>query len=671
MSDPKLDQLCVNTIRFLAVDAVEQANSGHAGAPMGVGPLAYVLWDRFLRHNPLDPEWPDRDRFVLSAGHASMLLYSLLHLTGYRLPLSELKRFRQLGSKTPGHPEYGETPGVETTTGPLGQGAANAVGMAIAERILAETYNRPGHEIIDHQTYCIVSDGDLMEGVASEAASLAGTLRLGKLVYLYDDNDISIEGDTGIAFREDVGARFKAYGWDVIGPIDGMDLSEVDAAVRQDRTEQSRPKLIVARTTIGFGSPNLAGTGAAHSDPMGPDEVRLTKQNLGWEYEGAFVIPEQVLAHMRRAQQEGPERQRQWDAKMEAYRKAYPEEADRLAEALSGTPRAGWDQGLEELFEGADKPVSTREASGKTINALAEKVHFLVGGSADLAPSTKTIMNGVGHFSPEDHSGRNMHFGVREHGMGAIANGMARHGGVLPYTATFFIFSDYMRPAMRLAALMGQRVIFLFTHDSVGLGEDGPTHEPVEQLMGVRAIPNTVVLRPADANETVAAWKLAIERRDGPTILALSRQNLPVLNGLTTAMAEGVKRGAYVLWEADGAPVLILIATGSEVSIALDAAKTLEGRGIKARVVSMPSWELFEAQSPDYREQVLPAGLTRRISVEAGVTLGWSRYVGPSGVSIGVDRFGASAPGKDVYQYLGLTPERVVEEAEHLAASAS
>jgi transketolase len=669
MTEAKLDQLCVNTIRFLTVDAVEQANSGHAGAPMGLGPLAYVLWDRFLSHNPLDPEWPDRDRFVLSAGHASMLLYSLLHLTGYRLPLSELKQFRQLGSKTPGHPEYGETPGVETTTGPLGQGAANAVGMAIAERILAETYNRPDHEIIDHWTYCIVSDGDLMEGVASEAASLAGTLGLGKLIFLYDDNSISIEGDTSISFREDVGARFKAYGWDVIGPIDGMDIPEVDAAVRQARTEQSRPTLIVARTTIGFGSPNKAGKGSIHSDPLGADEARLTKQNLGWDYEDAFTIPEDVLLHMRRAKQEGPERQRQWDVKMQSYRRAYPEEAGRLAEALSGTPRTGWDQGLEELFKGAEKPVSTREASGKVINTLAEKVHFLVGGSADLAPSTKTIMSAVGHFSPEDHSGRNMHFGVREHGMGAIANGMARHGGVLPYTATFFIFSDYMRPAMRLAALMGQRVVFLFTHDSVGVGEDGPTHEPVEQLMGIRTVPNMVVIRPADANETIAAWKLAIERRDGPTVLALSRQNLPVLNGSASSVAEGVKRGAYVLWEAKGAPALILIGTGSEVSIALEAAKTLDARGTKVRVVSMPSWELFEAQSPEYREQVLPPDVTRRISVEAGVTLGWSRYVGPNGVSIGVDRFGASAPGKDVYQYLGLTPERVVEEAEHLAAS--
>ncbi len=670
MSDPRLDSLCINTIRLLAVDAVEQANSGHAGAPMGAGPLAFVLWDRFLRHNPIDPEWPNRDRFVLSAGHASMLLYSLLHLTGYDLPMSELKRFRQLGSKTPGHPEYGEAPGVETTTGPLGQGAANAVGMAIAEQILAETYNHPGHEIIDHWTYAVVSDGDLMEGVASEVSSLAGTLGLGKLIFIYDDNEVSIEGDTDISFREDVGARFKAYGWDVIGPIDGMDPSAVDSAIRQAKGDQSRPKLIVAQTTIGFGSPNLAGTGKVHSDPMGEDEVRLTKQNLGWGYEGTFVVPEEVLVHMRRAQQEGPQRQREWEAKLQAYRKAYPEQAGRLDEALSGTPGSGWDRDLEGLFEGAEKPVSTREASGKVINALAEKVHFLVGGSADLAPSTKTIMNGVGDFSPENHAGRNMHFGVREHGMGAIANGMARHGGVLPYTATFFIFSDYMRPPMRLAALMGQRVVFLFTHDSVGVGEDGPTHEPVEQLMGMRTVPNMVVIRPADANETVEAWKLAIERRDGPTVLALSRQNLPVLNG-SAPIAEGVKRGAYVLWEAAADPLLILIATGSEVSIALEAGKTLEAREVKARVVSMPSWELFEAQTADYREQVLPSSVTRRISVEAGVTLGWSRYVGTGGVSIGVDRFGASAPGKDVYRHLGLTPERVVEEAEYLAANAS
>ncbi|MCI0781922.1 MAG: transketolase [Chloroflexi bacterium] len=668
MPDQKLDDLCINTIRFLSIDAVQQANSGHPGAPMGAAPMAYVLWDRFLKHNPTDPQWPDRDRFILSAGHASALLYSLLHLTGYDLPLDELKRFRQLGSKTPGHPEYGLAPGVEVTTGPLGQGFANGVGMAIAERWLAHHFNRPGHEIIDHYVYALVSDGDLQEGVASEAASLAGTLRLGKLIYFYDDNGISIEGNTDISFTENVALRFQAYGWHTVGSIDGRDLEAVDSAIREAQAEDTRPSLIVCRTVIGYGSPNKAGTGEVHGAALGVEEVQLTREQLGWDYQEPFTLPQEALAHFRQALERGKKRQEAWQTRLEAYRSAYPAEATQLEEAWQGDPPQGWDQGLAELFSADDRPVATRVASGRVMNVISEQVPFFAGGSADLAPSTMTILNNREHFSSEEYRGNNFHFGVREHAMGAVANGMAVHGGMIPYTATFLIFSDYMRPPIRLAAIMGLRVAFVFTHDSIGLGEDGPTHQPIEQLLALRAIPNIVVLRPADATETVQAWKAALERRAGPTVLVLGRQSLPVLDRTEYADAAGVLKGGYVLWQASDQPDVILIGTGSEVHIALDAGKLLQEQGIMARVVSMPSWELFDSQSGEYRESVLPAKLRARVSIEAGTPLGWERYVGTDGVAIGLSHFGASAPAADLYQHFGLTAERVAQEAERQVA---
>jgi transketolase len=666
MSVTRLDDLCINALRFLAVDAVQRANSGHPGAPMGAATMAYGLWDRFLKHSPDDPKWPDRDRFILSAGHASAMLYSLLYLTGYDLPLEEIKRFRQWGSKTPGHPEYGLAPGVEATTGPLGQGFANGVGMAIAERWLASHYNRPGHEIIDHYTYGIVSDGDLQEGVASEAASLAGTLRLSKLVYLYDKNDISIEGDTDIAFTENVAQRFQAYGWHVIGPIEGMDLGCVDAALRTARAENSRPSLIICRTIIGYGSPHKAGTGSAHGEPLGEDEVRLAKEELGWPYQEGFYVPPEVLDHFRGARERGARHQQEWLARLVAYRQSYPEEAARLQEALTGDLPEGWDRGLDELFSAGDKSLATRDASGRVMNVIVERVHSFIGGSADLAPSTKTILKDQGHYGIEDYSGHNMHFGVREHAMGAITNGMALHGGTIPYSATFLIFSDYMRPPMRLAALMKQRVIYIFTHDSIGMGEDGPTHQPIEQLLGLRAVPNLVVIRPADATETVEAWRAALERRDGPTALVFTRQSLPVLDRTALAPARGLQRGGYVLWEASERPDVILIGSGSEVHIALEAGKLLQREGVAARVVSLPSWELFDAQPAEHRDAVLPPDMRVRISIEAATTLGWERYVGLDGFAIGLSSFGASAPGGVIYEKFGLTAQRMVDEAKRL-----
>ena len=666
MTDQELDALSINTIRFLAVDAVEKAKSGHPGTPMGAAPMAYVLWDRFLKHNPTDPHWPDRDRFILSPGHASAMLYALLHLTGYDLPLEEIKRFRQWGSKTPGHPEYGLTPGLEMTTGPLGQGFAHGVGMAIAERWLADHYNRPGHTVIDHHTYAIVSDGDLQEGVASEAASLAGTLRLGKLIYLYDDNDISIEGNTDIAFAENVAQRFQAYGWHVFGPIDGMDTANVDSAIRLAQAEIGRPSLIICRTIIGYGSPNKAGTASAHGEPLGEEEVRLAKERLGWPYPEPFTVPDEALAHFRLAQERGRRGQEEWEARMDAYRRASPEEAGLLEEDLRRGLPQGWDRDLESLFKAGDKPIATREASGRVMNAIVDKVHAFTGGSADLAPSTKTLLKDHGHYGFEEFCGHNMHFGVREHAMGAIANGMALHGGTIPYAATFLIFSDYMRPPMRLAALMEQRVIYIFTHDSIGMGEDGPTHQPIEQLAGLRAVPNLVVLRPADATETVEAWRVALERRNGPTALILSRQNLPVLDRAALGPASGVQRGGYVLWGATAKPDVILMGTGSEVHIALEAGTLLQKKGINSRVVSLPSWELFDAQSPEYRNSVIPDDVRVRVSIEAASTLGWERYVGLDGVAIGLDRFGASAPAAELYRRFGLTAQRVVDEATRL-----
>lgn len=661
--DSKLDELSINTIRFLAVDMVQKANSGHPGAPMGAAPMAYALWDRFLKHNPHDPKWPDRDRFILSPGHASAMLYALLYLTGYALSLEELKQFRQWGSLTPGHPEYGVVPGVETTTGPLGQGFANGVGMAIAERWLAQHYNRPGYEIINHYTYAIVSDGDLQEGVASEAASLAGTLHLEKLIYLYDDNDISIEGNTDITFTENVAQRFLAYGWNVIGPINGMDSTDVSAAIFEAQTQKSKPSLIICRTVIGYGSPNKAGTAATHGEPLGAEEVRLTKKNLMWPYEEPFTIPPEVLAHFRQALTRGHLKQQEWETQMAIYRRNYPHEARQLAEDFEGNPPAGWDQELAGMFKSPNKPIATREASGLVMNAIAKTVHSFTGGSADLAPSTKTLLKDHGYFGFEDHVDHNMHFGIREHAMGAIANGMSLHGGTIPYTATFMMFYDYMRPPVRLAALMGIHVIFIFTHDSIGVGEDGPTHQPIEQLMGMRLVPNLVTIRPADATETVEAWKVAIERRNGPTALVFSRQALPVLDRTTLAPASSLRQGGYILWQPAKIPEVILMATGSEVHIALEAGKVLQEKGVSARVVSLPSWKMFEAQPVAYRNEVLPPSVTARISIEAGVPLGWERYVGLNGITIGISRFGASAPGNIVYEKLGITVQRVVNEA--------
>ena len=649
MTQSALDELCINTIRFLAVDAVQKANSGHPGTPMGAAPMAYGLWDLVLKYNPRDADWPDRDRFILSPGHASAMLYAMLHLYGYDLPLEELQSFRQWGSKTPGHPEYRLTPGVEMTTGPLGQGFAHGVGMAIAEQWLADHYNRLGHQIINHYTYAIVSDGDLQEGVASEAASLAGTLRLGKLIYLYDDNDISIEGHTDIAFAENVGQRFQAYGWHVIGPIDGMDTSSVDSAIQLAKAETGHPSLIICRTVIGYGSPNKAGSASAHGEPLGEEEVRLSKERLGWPYQETFTIPPEALAHFRQAEERSRRYQGEWQTQLDEYRKAYSEEAAQLEAGWRADLPDGWDRGLSELFKTGDKPIATREASGQVMNSIAERVHAFTGGSADLAPSTKTLLKDHGHYGFEEYCGHNMHFGVREHAMGAIANGMSLHGGVIPYTATFLIFSDYMRPAIRLGALMKQRVVYVFTHDSIGLGEDGPTHQPIEHLASLRAIPNLAVIRPADATETVEAWKVALEGGHGPTALILSRQNLPVLDRAVLASATETQRGGYVLWEATSKPDVILIGTGSEVHIALEAGKLLEEGGVSTRVVSMPSWELFDAQPLEYRDAVLPSSIRERVSIEAATPMGWERYVGLDGVAIGVAHFGASAPAEELY----------------------
>ncbi len=665
MVNSPFDELCINTIRFLSVDAVQKANSGHPGAPMGASPIAYVLWDRFLKHNPGNPKWPNRDRFVLSAGHASMLLYSLLYLTGYDLSLDDIKQFRQWGSKTPGHPEYGLTPGVETTTGPLGQGFANGVGMAIAEHWLSGHYNRHNHQIIDHYTYAIVSDGDLQEGVASEAASLAGTLHLGKLIYLYDDNDISIEGNTDIVFMENVAQRFQAYGWHVLGPLDGMNTEVIEWAIRTAQLEKDRPSLIICRTTIGYGSPNKAGKASAHGEPLGIEEVRLTKDNLGWPYPELFAVPPEVLAHFREAEIRGKQWEDEWKVAYDVYAKEYPEEARQLHEDLSGNLPNNWMDALNNICVGVSKSVATRVVSGQIMNAIAKEIHSFTGGSADLAPSTKTILKEHGYFGFEEHFDHNLHFGVREHAMGAIANGMALHGGIIPYASTFLVFYDYMRPAVRLAALMNARVIFIFTHDSVGIGEDGPTHQPIEQLVGLRSVPGLVVIRPADATETVEAWKCAIQNK-GPTAIVLSRQNLPVLDRATLAPASGVGRGGYVLWESNEAPDAILIGTGSEVHIALEAGRMLQANGLSARVVSLPSWELFDAQPLEYRSMILPPKLRIRVSIEAASPMGWEKYVGLDGIAIGVPHFGASAPAGDIYQKFGLTAERIVEEVNNL-----
>jgi len=659
-----VDKLCINTIRTLAMDGVQKAKSGHPGMPMGMADAAYVLWTRFLSHNPADPDWPNRDRFVLSAGHGSMLLYSLLHLTGYDLPLEELESFRQWGSRTPGHPEYGLTAGVETTTGPLGQGFANGVGMAMAERFLAATFNRPGFPVFDHYTYAIVSDGDLMEGLSHEAASLAGHLGLGKLIYLYDDNEISIEGSTDIAFTEDVVARFRAYGWHV-QEVDAYDLDGVEAAIRAAQAETERPSLIACHSHIGYGSPNKQDSASSHGAPLGEDEVRLAKETLGWSPDAQFLVPEDALVVFRQALEQGREAQAAWQETFERYQEEYPEEAALLETLWAGRLPEGWTDVLP-TFSSEDGPLATRKASGAVLNALAPALPTLIGGSADLAPSNNTLLTGYDDFQSASPTGRNLRFGVREHAMGSILNGLALHGGLLPYGGTFMVFSDYMRPPVRLAAMMGLPIVYVWTHDSAWLGEDGPTHQPVEQLAALRAIPNLVMIRPADANETAAAWRVALERRDGPTGLALTRQKLPVLFETNRSPADTVARGGYVLADSSGIPDVLLIASGSEVHVALEARDVLAQKGVAVRVVSMPSWELFDAQSKSYQESVLPPEVTARLAIEAGVTQGWAKYVGPSGDVIGRDRFGASAPYKVLMEKFGFTAEAVAERALRL-----
>ena len=664
MPDITLDQRCINTIRFLSADAVEKAKSGHPGAPMGMAVAAFVLWDRFLKHNPRDPHWHDRDRFVLSAGHASMLLYSLLHLTGYDLSLEELRNFRQWGSKTPGHPEYGHTAGVEVTTGPLGQGFANGVGMAIAERHLATLYNRPEHDIIDHFTYALVSDGDLQEGLSSEAASLAGHLGLGKLIYLYDDNKVQIDGPTTLAFTEDVAKRFEAYHWQVIGPIDGMNVDEVESAIRRAQSEKSKPSLIICRTTIGYGSPT-EGTAKTHGEPLGADNLRAAKSKLGWPQEPSFLVPDDVAAHMQKAVVRGQNAQEDWMTRLQSYAKAFPHEAADLKRRLDGKLPDDWGKALDTLFDDSTPAMATRDASGKVINALASSVQLL-GGSADLAPSNKTLITGEKDQSSTNPEGRNMRFGVREHAMGAIASGIALHGGFIPFTATFLTFSDYMRPSIRLASMMGLRVVYVFTHDSIGLGEDGPTHQPIEHLVALRSIPNLTLIRPGDAAETAESWRAAIENTNGPTALILTRQKVPTLNRAELDPASNLHKGAYTLWESNGQPDVILMGTGSELSLALEAGKKLAAEGVATRVVSMPSWELFEKQDAAYRQQVFPNRIRARVAVEAGGVFGWERYIGLDGATVGMTGYGASAPDTVLYEKFGITVDSVVAKAHAL-----
>ena len=676
-----IDELCVNTIRMLAVDMVQEANSGHPGMPMGAAPMAHVLWTRFLKHHPQNPLWPDRDRFVLSAGHGSALLYSLLHLTGYDLPLEEIKRFRQWGSKTPGHPEHNETPGVESTTGPLGQGFPNGVGMAIAERHLAARFNRPGFEIVDHYTYGIVSDGDLMEGVASEAASLAGHLNLGKLIYLYDNNQITLAGEARLTFTEEVLKRFEAYGWYVQSIQDGNDMDAISKAIAAAQKETAQPSLISVRTHIGYGSPQKQDTFEVHGAPLGPEEVAATKKNLGWPVEPKFYIPDEAFRQFRKALDQGAKVEKEWQSKRESYGKAYPEllkEWDRL---MSSKPPGGWDKGIP-IFSPDPKGVATRSAGGQVMNAIGPRLSCLIGGSADLNPSTNTALKGLGNFQPPQsggqevqgavpgpwgYGGANIAFGVREHAMGSILNGVALHGGLIPYGSTFLVFSDYMRPAIRLASLMKLHVIYVFTHDSIALGEDGPTHQPIEHLSSLRAIPGLTVIRPADANETTEAWKVAVEHQRGPVALIMTRQVVPVIDRSKYSPASGVCKGAYILADSgETKPEIILIATGSEVHPALEAYEKARAEGIKARVVNMASWELFEQQPENYRSEVLPPQNRKRISIEAGSTHGWHKYIGLDGDAIGIDHFGASAPGKVLLEKFGFTSENILNRIKAL-----
>ena len=647
------------------MDAVQKAKSGHPGMPMGAAPMAYVLWTRHLKHNPSNPHWHNRDRFILSAGHGSMLLYGLLHLTGYDISLDDLKNFRQWGSKTPGHPEYHVTPGVETTTGPLGQGFSNGVGMAIAERFLASRYNRPNFEVVNYRIYGIVSDGDLMEGVASEAASLAGHLRLGNIIYLYDDNHISIDGDTKLAFTEDVAKRFEAYGWQVQVVEEGNDLDAINAAIKSAQEETNRPSLIKVRTHIAYGSPNKHDTAQAHGSPLGEEEIRLTKKNLHWDPDKQFLVPDDALQHMRHAVEQGKKWESLWGTMFENYKRTHPDLAQELEAVRAGNFGEKWKQALP-TFGPETGPLATREASGKVLNAIAAELPTLIGGSGDLTPSTDTFLKDLPEFQAGVHTGRNFHFGVREHAMGSILNGLALTDGIIPYGGTFLVFSDYMRPPIRLAALMGVRPIYVFTHDSIGLGEDGPTHQPVEQLAALRAIPNITVIRPADANEVACAWKVAIGHKSGPVALALSRQKLPLIDRTKYAPAENLARGAYVLADNSKSPAMILIGTGSEVQHVIAAYEQLAKEGAAVRVVSMPSWELFQAQPKEYRDSVLPPSVKKRLAVEAGSPMGWHKYVGDQGEILGITKFGASAPLGTLMKEYGFTVENVLRKAKEL-----
>ena len=681
MSDKnELEKKCINTIRFLAADAIEKAKSGHPGMPLGAAAAAFTLWTKHLKHNPKNPHWPDRDRFVLSAGHASMLLYALLHLTGYDLSLDDIKNFRQWGSLTPGHPEYKHTPGVEVTTGPLGQGLANAVGMAIAEAHLAARFNRDGIKLVDHYTYVMAGDGDMMEGVAAEACSLAGHLRLGKLVVLYDDNSVSLAGSTALAFTENIEMRFKSYGWQVQKIKDGNDVAAIDRAIKKAKKDTDRPSLICVQTKIGFGAPCKEGTCEAHGSPLGPEELKGTKAALGWPQEPLFYVPEDVQKFFRKALFRGKKSEKLWQETLLVCQQKDPTHALEFSRAINGELPEGWETALSE-FPNSSKDVATRKASEIVMQAIAARVPELSGGSADLNPSTFTWLKGLGDFQspatssaglqgmvggPWSYEGRNIHFGVREHAMGSITVGLALHGGFIPYTATFLTFADYMRPPMRLAALMGLRTIFIFTHDSIGVGEDGPTHQPIEQIMNLRQVPNMTLIRPADANETLEAWRLALENTSGPTTLIFSRQNLPVLDRSICAPAVGTRRGGYILWESAPNPDLILIATGSEVAMTLDAARKLAAENIKVRVVSLPCWEIFDRQKQEYRHSVLPPQVSARIAVEAGIKLGWEHYTGLKGKIIGMESFGASAPGPVLYEKFGFTAARIIAAAKEL-----
>lgn len=659
-----LDQLCINTIRTLAMDAVQQAKSGHPGAPMALAPVAYLLWDRYLRHNPANPQWPNRDRFILSGGHGSMLLYSLLHLFGYDLPLEELKRFRQWASRTPGHPEHGLTPGVEVTTGPLGQGLGTSVGIAIAERWLAAHFNRPGHELVDFRTFAICGDGDMMEGVSSEAASLAGHLGLHKLLWIYDNNRITIEGGTHLAFSEDVATRFLAYGWNVQHVGDVNDLPALARAIELAGKETSRPSLIIVDSHIGYGAPNKQDTHAAHGEPLGEEEIRLTKKRYGWPEDAKFLVPQEVLDHTRQALKRGAAAEEAWKQQLAAYGQAHPDLAREWELLQSGRLPEGWDREIP-TFPADAKGLASRESGGKVLNAIAKTVPWLLGGAADLAPSTKTNLSGAGDFAKGAYGGRNFHFGVREHAMTAICNGMALCK-LRPYGSGFFVFSDYAKPALRLAALMELPVIHVFTHDSIGVGEDGPTHQPIEQLAALRAIPHMVVIRPADANEVAEAWRVALEQQKNPVALILSRQAMPTLDRTRYAPAAGLRRGGYILADSNGTPDVILIGSGSEVQFCCEAAEKLAAEGVKVRLVSMPSFELFERQPREYRDQVLPPAVRKRVAIEAGAPLGWHRYIGLDGALIAREGFGASAPFKELWQQFGFTSENVYRAAKAL-----